>query len=768
MEGGNNQVRMNLDSMKTAMEACEATATTVKAVIGDVQTTLIDLEDDFIGEDADTLQDGMKSYLDNQVNNICLNAKAMKKALEQGLEKARYCKNYCQHFVDALNGGANEATNDNEEIPGAMFCDYDVIEGLMEMCTEAERLGEEIRQSTYKIDNVVNLEVVSFDVTYYTSAVREECDKIDRLGTHRRNLENYASFVENTDAEFAGALGGIYDTFMNPKSVERRKLKYGSIDVKIGKMQANKRRSEELRIEILIETMDKSINSITEDDRRAMDEILTELIENGEIKELKMVIYHMGDSVEGTWTVGEAYVAAKIIIYSENTGNEELAKEIYNKLKKEKVNVIKPKESVHTNAAKTIYEYELSFDSDAVAKILQELDPEKNSLAYYSLQKRSMYSVNGKKIVHGILPESIEFGISFKAIDGRLTSIFEVDGKTTEIASENIYDVVGKEEIEKILAMGYTYKALAAGLSSTEIENLERRGVHLTQVDIQNICSTMYNGNVKLSSDYKAVIYGGKVYYIDVPTDNATFEPIWNKDGTKEFSQMKFDLVAGILGIELEEVPKRTVIEEKKGGIHVVREREVYSNDKNVNGAVALSLLTGLTSFIENSLSSTFVEMEFESYGDSRRVRIYVGDSKTRMNMQNINFNIPRNIYALNSDNVVLVTMAISDATKSLYQNLTGEEVPNPNGYYTVVANLNEERRNMIYSGYLSYSEENELLYTPYVFPDEEAHISECTFLYGFEKEKIYDCTELLKQTTKVPTDMQRVMEAAWEDWGDE
>lgn len=247
MEYGNNQVRMNLDSMKTAMEACGATATTVKAVIGDVKTTLTDLEDDFIGEDADTLQNEMKSYLDNQVNNICLNAKAMKKALEQGLEKARYCKNYCQHFVDALNGGANEATNDNEEISGAMFCDYDAVEGLMEMCTEAERLGEEIRQSTYEIDNVVNLEVVSFDVTYYTSAVREECDKIDRLGTHRSNLVNYASFVDNTDAELAGALGGIYDTFVNPKSVERRKQKYRSINAKIKKV----RKSEEIREELI-------------------------------------------------------------------------------------------------------------------------------------------------------------------------------------------------------------------------------------------------------------------------------------------------------------------------------------------------------------------------------------------------------------------------------------------------------------------------------------------------------------------------------------
>lgn len=83
------------------------------------------------------------------------------------------------------------------------------------------------------------------------------------------------------------------------------------------------------------------------------------------------------------------------------------------------------------------------------------------------------------------------------------------------------------------------------------------------------------------------------------------------------------------------------------------------------------------------------------------------------MNIQNCNLNIPRNIYAINSEN-------------------------------------------------------NELLYTPYVFPDEEAHISECSFMYGTEKENIYDCTELLKRTINVPADVREVLESAWEEWEDE
>ncbi len=246
MGDGNSQVKMNLDRMKIAMETCEATVTALETAAEDVRTTMTDLEYSYIGEDANTLQNEMKNYLDSQVENIRLNAESMKKALEQGLENARYCKNYCQHFVDALGGGANEATNDNEEIPGAMFCDYDVVEGLSVICTKAEELGEEIRQSTYKIENVLNLEVVSFNVTSYTSAVRSECDKIDRLGAHKRNLENYASYVETTDTELASSLRGIHDIFRDQEGAEIGNLEYGSIDAEIKKMQKMEKIREEL------------------------------------------------------------------------------------------------------------------------------------------------------------------------------------------------------------------------------------------------------------------------------------------------------------------------------------------------------------------------------------------------------------------------------------------------------------------------------------------------------------------------------------------
>ena len=464
MEGGNNQVRMNLENMKVAMEACEAAATTMEAVIEDVQTTMVDLEDDYIGEDANTLQDEMKNFLDNEVENIRLHAESMKKALEQGLENARYCKNYCQHFVDALGGGANEATNDNEEIPGAMFCDYDAVEGLMKMCTEAERLGDEIRQSTYKIENVLNLEVVSFDVTYYTSAVREECDKIDRLEVHKRNLEDYASFVETTDTELASSLGGIYDFIMNPESVEIGNLEYGSIDAEIVKMQERESALDELEIEIIFEYMSKPVNRLTEEERRAMENILTVLIENGATGELEKIVNYIGNGIGGAWTAGDLYAAAKILSYSEDTNNEELTAEIYNKIKREKMIATVTTE----DSDATIYTYEMWMDKRTVQGILNELNPKDDGLAYYSLQRRSKYTASAKKVMlmgpATKEPES-PFELSFKTEDGRLVSVFKAGTKKVELSSVDMNEVAGIEGIANLRALKFSPEETVALLS---------------------------------------------------------------------------------------------------------------------------------------------------------------------------------------------------------------------------------------------------------------------------------------------------------------
>ena len=300
-------------------------------------------------------------------------------------------------------------------------------------------------------------------------------------------------------------------------------------------------------------------------------------------------------------------------------------------------------------------------------------------------------------------------------------------------------------------------------LTLEEINILERKNIHLTREDLVNINKTLGGNNVKLSEDRKAVFYQGKIYYIDVPGNEASINPKWKSDGKKKYSKMQFNIAEGLLGISTEEIPEKTVIKKNNQYNYVVRKEVVLSNDKNVKTAAGFIALLGITSFIDKSLSVTNIEMNFESYNNIRRVKILVGDSDTRQNMKNINFKNSLNIYQANSDNTVNVTNGISEGVKEVYKEITGENVPHPDVNYTMVANLNEKRKDMIYTGYLSYGEDDKLIYTPYVFSNEKLHISECSFIFGLEQKKILDCTQLLKQSTEVPENIKKILERAWE-----
>ncbi len=457
---------MNLDRMKEAVETCKATALDVEAVIEDVKTTMTGLEDNYMGEDADTLQEQMGKFLEDKVGDICRNAGAMERALAQGLENARFCKDYCQHFPDALEGGANGAVNDNKEIPGNLFCDYDAVMGLMDMCTEAENLGEEIRQSTYAIERVLDLEVVSFDVESYTSAVRAECDKIERLGAHRRNLENYGDFVETTDRELAVALAGIYDTFMTPESAQRSSLAYGNIDARIKKVQDRESELSEFQMEMLYEYMNKPSGSLTDEDRKAIDDILAGLFENEATDDLIKIVDSLGN---GIWSAGQSYVAAKILVHSEETGNEEIASEIYNKLKREKL--IWKNADLMGDTYETTYCYEVWMDSWKVKCMLKELKPEEEGLAYYSLQRRSKYATSTRKVLPSCCAEpKYAVALSFKTVDGKLVAVFDTENGKVELASVDMNKVVGAEGIA----------------------NLQREGIHFSPEQIQTLMSCIY------------------------------------------------------------------------------------------------------------------------------------------------------------------------------------------------------------------------------------------------------------------------------------
>lgn len=442
-------------------------------------------------------------------------------ALDNGLDDARGCKKLCNDFVISLGGDGNGKSK--EDMRGELYCDQSVIGQLKATCMTAMSYADSVRMETTAIDNILaGLEMVQLNSAQYTNAIREGCDKVDKLEDHSRELTAYASAAEMIDESFKNAL----DACVSP--------------VLISELGTYTENDISPQADILIEIMNKSVEELTEADMKLMDKNLRILPENNDIAGLQKVAENIGNGVDGEWTVCDVHVAAKILNYGEVNCNANLAVTIYNKMKK--VELIETNYEVHTNSSRTTYVYyvyKVNLDENKVTAILGELDPEKNGLTYYSLWKRSKYIGRVVKARWGeyAAEPGADFSITFSDIDGKLGSVFKADGKEVEIISLDMNEVMGEEEIAKMLAMGYGYEAVAIGLTPSEIEILEKRGICLIKEDITNVGTTLYTENVKLSSDRKAVFYQGKVYYIDVPIDELTFKPIWDKDGARKYAK---------------------------------------------------------------------------------------------------------------------------------------------------------------------------------------------------------------------------------------
>ena len=79
------------------------------------------------------------------------------------------------------------------------------------------------------------------------------------------------------------------------------------------------------------------------------------------------------------------------------------------------------------------------------------LDPEKDALAYHSLENRMYYHEGIEKMVYGQVPEEpgADFRVSFTAMDGRLVSVMELDDR------ESVYQSSEADVVERWLTPGY-------------------------------------------------------------------------------------------------------------------------------------------------------------------------------------------------------------------------------------------------------------------------------------------------------------------------
>lgn len=294
-------------------------------------------------------------------------------------------------------------------------------------------------------------------------------------------------------------------------------------------------------------------------------------------------------------------------------------------------------------------------------------------------------------------------------------------------------------------------------LSEAEIEHLKQKGIVLTTMDIACIKRTEGTELVFLSKDKKALFYKGEIYPIYVPDDEVSFQPIWKLDGSKEISSVDFDFWAGVLGLSLEEIPKEKLY--TSSGQEVLS-GTFSSSDKNIKEAAALHAIVGVGNFLISSLDKTEVIISFQtSSGDIRRSIITVGNSDVRNNFQNWNYNVVRDTYS-ESEGVIGKKWA-SDYAAGVYKLASGQEVPDPDGTYTIRGQLDERHKDTSISGYLSYSSDGTLMYTPLVYSGDKAYIESVDGFFEFGRTKILDFTDKLSNPSYADETSQKLLEEA-------
>lgn len=303
----------------------------------------------------------------------------------------------------------------------------------------------------------------------------------------------------------------------------------------------------------------------------------------------------------------------------------------------------------------------------------------------------------------------------------------------------------------ELLEMGYTQK---------EIDILCQRGVSLTYKDISSLKLTVETEKVYRTEDGKALMYNGKIYYIYVPQTGIGYDVIWETEWKKVLKKTDFDLAAGVLGINMEDIPKEEITTGNKG--YRVQEAKISSNDKNATTASAMHILMGMTGFLVSALQHTEVTLVFESNCDSRRVTISVGDSQSRLEFQEKDYNIPINTYQSAED--WMSEKYASDYAKGIYKSITGKNVPNMDAAYTITGTVDEGHRECNVSGYLSYSDTGEMIYTPLVLPGDTAYVAECMKHTGYYPEEILDCTELLSNSIVADEKVREILEEVLEE----
>lgn len=323
----------------------------------------------------------------------------------------------------------------------------------------------------------------------------------------------------------------------------------------------------------------------------------------------------------------------------------------------------------------------------------------------------------------------------------------------------------------------------AYGYTDKEISYLEQQKVYLSASDMINLRRTKGNNKTFVSSDKKAIFYGGKVYVIFVPDYlHQSYDMVWKNVGSKRGFDCNLtgdlSILKHVSEISLPDKNEVLTTYDKNGTVVKLQDKYYsyrYTNkagqtntyrNKNVGKAGALGLLPMVNSFISKNLDSTTVDLEFQksgTNGECRRVIINVSNFQKNQYFSNLPYNSKgiATTDSYSSSDGCGKTFA-SEYAKGMYEQLKGKKADKDKNY-TIVTSFSERHRENSVCGHLYYDKYGTLMYQPVVYPDDKANISTLNKLdqYGFNPTMVYDATDLLPTPSECDPYVSTVLDMA-------
>ena len=372
--------RINLDLLEEAKEEHERAARRLAGAVDTVHNVVSAAgEDTYQGTDADTFREGLTCYADTALAEEGERIAQTGKVLGDALDAGRQCKKICNDFPIALGGEGNGKTE--EDMKGILYCDQAEIVELKLLCMLVMADADIVRKGADEIDNILSeLRMVSLNSGQYTDAIREGCDKVDRLEQHSIELGSYALAAEGMDDSLRTALGGCVPS--------------GYVAAIACAAQYPDSRAEALE-----RILSRSDGELTQEDREEIDRNLEMLMEEEQTFRLEQVAEMIGSRPDGKWTEADAYLSARLLAYGERECEGELTGIVYRNLVR--MELTGTRDDSHLNVPRTTFIYTASFDEERTRSVLGMLDAEKDSLAYHSLENRMYYYEKMEKVVYG-------------------------------------------------------------------------------------------------------------------------------------------------------------------------------------------------------------------------------------------------------------------------------------------------------------------------------------------------------------------------------